>query len=50
MLLCELCVLTAIVFLFKDAAPGFPRWMLIIGTLLTTAAGWWLYRAGHRAR
>ena len=44
--LCELCVAAAVFFLFKDSAPGFPRWMLIIGTALTTVAGFWLYAAG----
>ncbi len=45
--LCELCVAAAVIFLFKDSAPGFPRWMLMIGTALTTVAGFWLYAAGR---
>lgn len=49
MVLCEVCVGAAVFFLFKDSAPGFPRWMLIIGTLLTTLAGYWLYLSGRRA-
>ncbi len=44
--LCEVIVLAAVFFLFKDSEPGFPRWMLIIGTALTTVAGFWLYAAG----
>lgn len=44
--ICELCILLGIFFLFKDAGTGFPLWVLIIGTLLTTLAGFILYRAG----
>ncbi len=46
MILCEVCVAAAVFFLFQDSAPGFPRWMLIIGTALTMVAGFWLYAAG----
>lgn len=44
--ICEICVLASIFFLFKDAGTGFPLWILIIGTVLTTIAGFILYRAG----
>jgi len=46
-ILCELVVGFAIILLFKEAEPGLARWTLIIGTLLTTAAGIWLYRSGR---
>ena len=46
--LCEACLLLSIFFLFKDAGAGFPLWTLIIGTLLTTLAGLWLYKAGEK--
>lgn len=45
-ILCELCVAVSIFFLFKDSGSAFALWTLIIGTLLTTAAGFWLYAAG----
>lgn len=48
-ILCELCVLASIFFLVADSEPGFPRLMLIIGTLLTTVAGFWLYAAGKES-
>jgi amino acid transporter len=46
--LCEICVAAAIYFLFKDAGGGFALWTLIIGTLLTTAAGFMLYKSGRK--
>ena len=46
--LCEACIILSIFFLFKDAGAGFPLWTLIIGTLLTTLAGLWLYKAGEK--
>lgn len=45
-ILCETCIAMSIVFLFKDAEGGLALWTLIIGTILTTAAGFWLYAAG----
>lgn len=45
-ILCELGIAGSIFFLFKDAAPGFPRWMMIIGTVITTAIGYVLYYKG----
>lgn len=47
-ILCELCVLASVLFLFIDSEPGFPRFMLIFGTLLTTVAGFWLYATGRK--
>lgn len=46
--ICELCVAASIFFLFKDAGSGFALGLLIVGTLLTTLAGFWLYKAGDR--
>jgi len=43
----ELVIGACVVFLFKDSGGGFPLWVLIIGTLLTTATGFWLYAAGR---
>lgn len=42
----ELVIGACVVFLFKDSGGGFPLWVLIIGTLLTTISGFWLYSAG----
>ena len=46
--ICEICVAASIFFLFKDAGSGFALGLLIVGTLLTTLAGFWLYKAGDR--
>lgn len=42
----EIIIGACVVFLFKDSGGGFPLWVLIIGTLLTTITGFILYRAG----
>lgn len=47
-ILCEACMVLSIFFLFKDAGSSFALWTLIIGTALTTAAGFWLYAAGKK--
>lgn len=47
-ILCEACMVLSIFFLFKDAGSSFALWTLIIGTALTTAAGFWLYAAGRK--
>ena len=44
----ELIIGACVVFLFKDSGGGFPLWVLIIGTLLTTLTGFWLYAAGKK--
>lgn len=44
----ELVIGACVVFLFKDSGGGFPLWVLIIGTLLTTITGFWLYAAGKK--
>ncbi len=46
--LTELGIAACVFFLFKDAGSGFPLWVLIIGTLLTTIAGWVLYKSGKK--
>lgn len=43
----EIVIGACVVFLFKDSGGGFPMWVLIIGTLLTTITGYWLYLAGR---
>ena len=48
-ILCELCILASIFFLFADSEPGFARFMLIFGTLITIVAGFWLYAAGKKS-
>ncbi len=42
----ELVIGACVMFLFKDSGGGFPLWVLIVGTLLTTASGFWLYATG----
>ncbi len=44
--LCELVVAVSLVFLFKDAGSSFALWTLIIGTIITTLIGFWLYKSG----
>lgn len=46
--LTELCIAACVFFLFKDAGSGFPLWVLIIGTLLTTLTGLMLYNSGKK--
>ncbi len=46
--ICEIVVALSLIFLFKDSGGGFPLWTLIIGTLITTAVGIWLYLSGNR--
>ena len=45
---CEIVVALSVIFLFKDAGSGLGLWTLIIGTLLTTLVGFWLYKAGGK--
>lgn len=46
--ICEVCVGVSVLFLFKDAGSAFALGLLIVGTLLTTLAGLWLYKAGKK--
>lgn len=46
--LCELLIAMSIFFMFKDAGTGYALWVLIIGTLITTALGLLLYKAGNK--
>lgn len=46
--ICEVCVAVSVLFLFKDAGSAFALGLLIVGTLLTTLAGLWLYKAGKK--
>lgn len=41
-------VLLAIYFLIDWDFTGYTFWMELIGTLLTIASGWWLYKAGKK--
>lgn len=43
-ILCEACIALSLFFLFKDAGSGLPLWTLIIGTIVTTIFGLFLYR------
>lgn len=44
-ILCTLCILLGIYFMFAEA-DSLTLWVYIIGTVLTTAAGFWLIKAG----
>ena len=46
--ICEVCVAVSVLFLFKDAGSAFALGLLIVGALLTTLAGLWLYKAGKK--
>ncbi len=45
--LTEGCMALSMFFVFKDAGGGAQRWMLIIGTIVTTVLGILLYRSGR---
>lgn len=47
-LLCEICIVGSIYFLFKDSGGGFALWTLIIGTAVTTLLGYFLLKAGKK--
>ena len=47
-ILCEICILLSLFFLFKDAGSGLPLWTLIIGTIVTTLLGFLLIGAGKK--
>lgn len=48
--LCEIVTALSVFFLFKDAGSGLGIWTLIIGTVITTAIGLWLYKAGDKSK